>query len=215
MRTIPILVFLLLAASAVFAQSSPADSVATNGGDTVAASDTLAADSAEVAPPGPPLPAPEPRVASASTPPPPQPTIHAFGKTGLRVTLPAGWNGPVAAVEDHAESYALYTFSNAADHPLAGTTLRIERVQGLNQLLRERWANGQTSYGYHGTRPVGPAAQPLPGVGLEVEGRGTGGAVVFLQRGLANWAVQIEAPASVWAERRGEVLAVLAGVELP
>ncbi len=200
MRALSVLAFGLLIVPAVSAQTAGAD--------------TLATDSVEVAVARPAPPAPEPRTPEMP-PPPPRPTLHAFGATGLRVTLPAGWTGPVAAADAQAERYALYTFENAADHPLAGTTLRVERVQGLNQLVRQRFQQGQTGYGYHGTRPIGPAATPLPGLGMEVEGPGTAGAVVFLQRGLASWTVQIEAPASVWAAHRGEVLTVLAGVEIP
>lgn len=152
---------------------------------------------------------PEPRQSDEAA-----PAVYAFPATDLRVTLPAGWAGAHAAAD--AEQYAFYTFTNEnAAHPLAGTVLRIERVQGLNQLLRERWQRGQTSYGYHGARPTGPLAAPLPGTALELRGAGTAGAVVFFQRGVASWAVQIEAPAAVWAASRDEVLAVLTGVAVP
>ncbi len=205
MRTLSVLLLVLLAAPA-----APAQGTATGSATAALVADSVEADSVEAAR----LELPEPP--APEKPPPAIPTLHAFGATGLRVTLPAGWDGPTAAAEGQAESYALYTFSNtAADHPLAGTTLRVERVQGLNALLRERWTRGQTGHGYHETRPVGPAVAPLPGLALEVAGDGTGGVVVFSQRGQAQWAVQIEAPASVWAERRGQVLAVLAGVEIP
>ena len=190
---------LVLLGPSALAQAPEADSLAVH--------DPAAADSVVAVPAGP---APGPVTLPA-----PQPTVHAFGATGLRVTLPAGWNGPTEAL-DADPAYAAYAFRNALPgNSLSGAVLRVERVLGLNQLLRERWQRGQTSYGYHGTRPVGPIVSPLPGLGLEVAGAGTGGVVVFLQRGPASWAVQIEVPEAVWATRRAEVLAVLADVTIP
>ena len=144
------------------------------------------------------------------------PVRYQFGATGLRVTLPPGWDGPRAAMEARLPGYALYTLLNETPgHPLRGAVLRVERVVGLNEFYRHRWMNGQTTYGYHGSEPVGPANVPLPGTGLEVRGLGTGGAVAFTQSRGALWAVQIEAPAELWARERGALLAVLAGVDLP
>ncbi len=146
--------------------------------------------------------------------PPPAPTVHAFG-SGLRVTVPAGWDGPASAY-DGDPAYGLYTFENTApDHPLRDTIVRLERVGGLNDLLRERWMRGQTPHGYHGTRPVGPSAAPVPGFGVEVEGVGVRGVTVFTQSRSGYWALQVVAPSDVWAQRRGDVLALLAGVALP
>ncbi len=144
------------------------------------------------------------------------PVLHVFGPTSLRVTLPAGWEGPTAAMEVQLPGYALYTFINdTPGHPLRGATLRIERVLGLNEFDRNRWMHGQTTYGYHGTRPIGPITAPRPGFGVEVEGRGTGGAVVFTQAAGAVWSLQIEAPTALWGRQRAALLAVFTGVTLP
>jgi len=144
------------------------------------------------------------------------PVLHVFGETGLRVTLPAGWDGPSSAMDVRLPEYALYTFVNdTPGHPLRGTALRIERVLGLNEFYRNQWMHGQTTYGYHGTRPVGPISPPRPGFGVEVEGHGTAGAVVFAEAGGAVWSIQVEAPTALWARQRGALLAVLTGVTLP
>lgn len=146
----------------------------------------------------------------------PRPALHAFGRTGLRVTLPAGWNGPTAQDEGRLPAYALYTFTSAAPGPLAGVTLRVEQLVGLNPLDEQRWRAGQTGYGYHGSRPTGPAAVPVQAlVAFETAGPGTGGAVAFLQRGRTFWAVQVEAPTALWRSRKAEVVALMAGVAFP
>ncbi len=143
------------------------------------------------------------------------PTVYAFGITGASVTLPAGWDREPSVAEDALPEYAVYTVANDVDgHPLAGVVLRVERVTGLNPLLRERWLHGQTMTGYHGTGPVGPAEVP-EGFGVEIAGRGVGGVVAFVQRGPVLWAVSVEAPAATWAAQRAEVAAVLAAVRLP
>ena len=92
--------------------------------------------------------------------------------------------------------------------------LRVERITGLNPLLRERFTRGQTSYGYHGTTPVGPAAVP-DGLGIEVAGPGTGGAVAFITRGPILWAVSVQAPATTWTAHRAEVMGLLLSPRLP
>ena len=143
------------------------------------------------------------------------PHTEALGTTGAAVTLPGSWTGPVTLVEDELPDYALYTARNVNPaSPLHGAVLRVERVTGLNALYRERWTKGQTTYGYHGASPVGPATVP-EGLGLEIEGPGTGGAVAFTQRGATLWAVAVEVPAATWATHRAEALAILAGVRLP
>ena len=143
-----------------------------------------------------------------------RPTRHVFG-SGLTVTLPPGWDGPATAL-DEGPARERYTFQNAASgHPLEGAVLRAERVGGLNPLQREQWTRGLTTYGYNGTRPVGPAAAPIAGLALEVEGGGQGGVVVFAQHRGETWTVQVVAPAGVWHQRRADVLAVLGGVALP
>lgn len=144
------------------------------------------------------------------------PVVYAFGGTGLRVTLPAGWDGLASADESRLPGYALYALANtAAGSGLADATLRIERVVGLTPLDAQRWRTGAVPYGYHGTRPVGPIALPLPGLGLEVAGAAEAGAVAFAQRGTVYWTVQIVGPPALWASRRADLLAVLAGVALP
>ncbi len=143
-----------------------------------------------------------------------RPTQHVFA-SGLRVDLPSGWDGPATAL-DEGPARERYTFQNAAvGHPLEGAILRAERAGGLNPLQREQWVRGQTSYGYNGTRPVGPAAAPMAGLALEVEGGGQGGVVVFAQHRGEMWTFQVVAPAGLWYQRRADLLAVLGGVALP
>ncbi|PAP77852.1 hypothetical protein [Rubrivirga marina] len=143
------------------------------------------------------------------------PHTEALGTTGAAVVLPGSWTGPVTVAEGELPDYALYTARNVNPaSPLEGAVLRVERVTGLNALYRERWSKGQTTYGYHGASPVGPIAVP-EGLGLEVSGPGTGGAVAFTQRGATLWAVAVEAPAGTWATHRADVLAILASVRLP
>ena len=157
-------------------------------------------------------------VAQAPAAPPPAPA-YAFGATGLRVTLPAGWDGPGAVDEARLPARAAYTFANAAAGPLAGAVLHVERAVGLNPVEQELWRQGRTTAGYGHARPVGPAAAPLPGTAFEIAGAGrggpqTGGAIVFFQRGPAFWVVKAEAPAATWAARPAAVLALMAGVEV-
>ena len=143
------------------------------------------------------------------------PHTETLGTTGASVVLPGSWTGPVTIAETELPDYALYTARDVNPaSPLSGVVLRVERVTGLNPLYRERWSKGQTTYGYHGATPVGPASVP-EGLGLEVAGPGTGGAVAFTQRGATLWAVAVEAPAATWAAHRSDVLAVLASVRLP
>jgi hypothetical protein len=75
-------------------------------------------------------------------------------------------------------------------------------------MMRERWAQGRVPYGYHGARPVAalPAA-PIPGaVGFRTERDGHLGDVFFAVRGPVYWAVQVEAPADVFAAHEGTLL---------
>jgi hypothetical protein len=143
------------------------------------------------------------------------PRTEALGTTGASVTLPGSWTGPITVAEGELPDYALYVARNTNfASPLHGAVLRVERVTGLNALYRERWTKGQTTYGYHGASPVGPA--PVPdGLGLEVAGPGTGGVVAFTPRGATLWAVALEVPEAAWAAHRAEALAILASVRLP
>ena len=149
---------------------------------------------------------------------PPEVSAFAFGATGLRVTLPAAWEG--GADESRLPARAVYTFTNAAAGPLAGAVLHVERAVGLNPVEQELWKRGRSTAGYGDARPVGPATAPLPGTALEIAGAGrggpqTGGVIVFLQRGPAFWVVKAEAPAATWAARPADVLALMAGVDVP
>ncbi len=140
--------------------------------------------------------------------------LSVFGRTGLRVTLPPGWDEPAVVDESRLPASALYAF-RATSGPLAGATLRVEQVVGLNPAEEQQWRSGRTARGYNGTRPVGPA--PVGGAlaAFETVGAGTGGATAFFQRGRTFWAVQAQAPAAVWAARRADVMALMAGVALP
>lgn len=152
--------------------------------------------------------APDAPAAETAEPPAPRPLAFTASGTGLAVALPPGWTA-TEATEGGLPAYARYAFTDGA------ATLLVERVVGLNELDRQRWTRGQTTYGYHGLTPVGPAAVPLPGLGLAVEGPGVAGAVAFAQRGQAFWAVHVRAPEAVWAARRGALAEMLAGVTLP
>ena len=206
---------LVVLAGPVVAQDAPgpvpSDSTATPGDSAAVSLGGLLARLEAPAPPPPPGPISVLRNTLERS---SQPTHHVFG-SGLRVVLPPAWDGPAAAL-DHAPGYALYTFENTTpEHPLLGAALRVERVQGLNALLRERWMRGQTPHGYHGTRAVGPASAPMGGFAVEVEGAGGAGIVVFSQRDGTMWATQVWAPRPLWYARRGELVALLAGVTLP
>lgn len=146
-------------------------------------------------------------------PPPAAPAVYAF-ESGVRVTLPPGWDGPTSSHQGDP-SYSIYSFQNTAAGDLEGAAVRLERVAGLNDLLRERWMRGQTPHGYHGTRPVGPSSVPISGFAVEVEGPGTRGVSVFTQRRDGLWALQVVAPLAVWAQRRGELTALLSSITLP
>lgn len=141
--------------------------------------------------------------------------LSVFGRTGLRVSLPADWDAAETADEARLPAYALYTFANRAAGPLAGVVVRVEQVVGLNPAEQQQWRSGQTRYGYHGTRPTGPLAVAGALAAFETAGAGTRGASAFFQRGTAFWTVQVEAPLAVWAARRGGVLALVSGVTLP
>jgi hypothetical protein len=143
------------------------------------------------------------------------PTRHAFG-SGLLLTLPAGFSAPVAD-ESRLPALARYTAQQTDPaRPLFGTVLVVERVVGLNALDRERWRHGQSTYGYPGVRPVGPASTPLPAiVSIATAGTGTRGATAFLQRGQTYWAVAVVAPDAVWQQSAADVLALMTGVGLP
>lgn len=148
-----------------------------------------------------------------ATPPAPEAAVFVYGETGLRVTLPAGWEG--AADEGRLPAHAVYTFANAAPGPLQGATLRVERVVGLNPVEQQLWGQGRSLRGYGDARPVGPASAPLPGLALEVASEGRGGVIVFFRRGMAFWVAKAEAPAATWAARPDAVAALLAAVEVP
>lgn len=145
-----------------------------------------------------------------------EPVRYISAATGLSVVLPLGWEGEAAVTESDLPAYARYAFTNVASgSPLAGVTLYVEQVVGLNALDQQRWTRGLTPYGYHGLQPVGPASVPLPGLGIEVAGPGAAGAVAFVQRGQTFWAVHVQAPEAVWAARRPEMVALLGAVQFP
>lgn len=213
-----LLVLLAALAPAVALAQSPAppDSTEAASTDTTATASArplfsfaALSDSVRARQPAEPEPKPEPTAAPLT------PTLHVVGTAGVTMLLPAGWDGPVSAVETENPGYALYSARNdAPDHLLAGAVLRVERITGLNPLLRERFTRGQTGYGYHGTTPVGPAAVP-DGLGIEVAGPGTGGAVAFITRGPILWAVSVQAPATTWTAHRAEVMGLLLSPRLP
>ena len=213
-----LLVLLAALAPAVALAQSPAppDSTEAASTDTTATASArplfsfaALSDSVRARQPAEPEPKPEPTATPLT------PTLHVVGTAGVTMLLPAGWDGPVSAVETEDPGYALYSARNdAPDHLLAGAVLRVERITGLNPLLRERFTRGQTSYGYHGTTPVGPAAVP-DGLGIEVAGPGTGGAVAFITRGPILWAVSVQAPATTWTAHRAEVMGLLLSPRLP
>ena len=145
-----------------------------------------------------------------------EPVVAELGTSGAAVVLSPGWDGPSTANELRAPTYSSYAVTNASpEHPLVGVSLRVERVIGLQEPFRRRWLNGQTTQGYHGLQGVGAAAVPLPGVGIELAGRGRGGAVAFVQTGTAYWAVHVSAPEATWRTRRAEVIGLMRALVLP
>jgi hypothetical protein len=125
-------------------------------------------------------------------------------RSGLVVALPEGWAGPEAVDESGLPGFASYRFENRSDSSaLRGAVLHVERLTGLNPVMRERWQQGRVPQGYHGARPVAALATvPWPGaVGFRTarDGDDRVGNVYFLVRGTVYWAVQVEAPAAVFA----------------
>ena len=139
--------------------------------------------------------------------------LQVFGRTDLRVSLPAGWPEGVAD-EGRLPAYARYTFE-APPGPLAGTTLRVERVAGLNPAEEQQWRGGRTPYGYHGARPIAVLPAADGALTFETAGSGTHGATTFLQRGRAFWAVSVVAPQAAWQAHRDDVLALVQAVTIP
>ena len=156
-------------------------------------------------------PAAEPVAPGATAPPQPQGLLRVYGRTGLRVSLPAGWR-QAAADETRLPGYALYAF----DGPVRGTVLRVEQVVGLNPLEEQQWRAGQSHYGYHGMRPVGPAEVPLRALAaFETAGTDTGGATAFVQSGRTFWTVSVEAPTPIWSTRKADVIRAMAAISIP
>lgn len=144
---------------------------------------------------------------------PPTPTLHVFGTSGVSFLAPADWTTQTTAIE--RDGYSRFTATNATDgHPLDGATVTVERIVGLNPLLRERFLRGQTPFGTHGAEAIGPIAVP-EGVGLEVAGPDACGAAVYVARGAVLWAISVQAPASTWNARRPNVMALLTNLRLP
>lgn len=137
--------------------------------------------------------------------------------SGLVVTLPEDWSGTETVDEGELPALASYRFENRnPESPLRGAVLHVERVTGLNPMMRERWAQGRVSYGYHGARPVAALASvPLPGaVGFRAEREGRLGAVLFVARGPVFWAVQVEAPEDVFAAHEVALLDLVRALRL-
>ncbi|HLT48212.1 MAG TPA: hypothetical protein VK002_13340 [Rubricoccaceae bacterium] len=135
-----------------------------------------------------------------------QPQVY---RSGLVVTLPEGWAGPAEVDESGLPGLASYRFENRSDSSaLRGAVLHVERLTGLNPVMRERWQQGRVPYGYHGARPVAPlSASPLPGaVGFRTEREGMVGHVYFLVRGPVYWAIQVEAPEAVFTPHEAVLL---------
>ncbi|HEX8299113.1 MAG TPA: hypothetical protein VF594_08125 [Rubricoccaceae bacterium] len=193
---------------------APAAPPAAQPSDARAAAAPVEAQTSEATP----APAPAPVAAPAASPAVASETatVQVVGQAGLRVTLPPGWSGAGAVDESRLPAYALYTFANTARGALAGVTLRVERVVGLNPAEEQGWRSGQARVGYHGARPVGPIGAPVEAlVAVETAGAGTGGATAFVQRGRTFWAVSVQAPAAMWAARREAIVALMASVSLP
>jgi hypothetical protein len=137
--------------------------------------------------------------------------------SGLVVALPEGWSGAAAVDERGLPGLASYRFENQnPQSPLRGAVLHVERLTGLNPMMRERWAQGRVPYGYHGARPVAALpAVPIPGaVGFRTEREGHLGGVFFAVRGPVYWAVQVEAPEDVYAAHEGTLLDLARGLRL-
>lgn len=130
----------------------------------------------------------------------PEAVRYVSAETGLVVTLPAGWSGPGTVDESTLPGLATYRWVHGPG-PLAGTTVVVERVVGLNPLMEERWRRGQVSQGYHGLKPVSLVPEEAmvfgAGAGLTLASGDRAGRAFFVQRGQVFWAVHVSAPASV------------------
>jgi hypothetical protein len=138
-------------------------------------------------------------------------------RSGLVVTLPEGWSGPEAVDESGLPRMASYRFENQSDaSALRGAVLHVERLTGLNPMMRERWHQGRVPYGYHGAVPVAALeVAPVPGaIGFLTERDDYVGHVYFLVRGPVYWAVQVEAPAAVFDAHESTLLDVVRTLRL-
>lgn len=137
--------------------------------------------------------------------------------TGFQIVLPEGWDGTSAVDEEGLPGRATYRFQATAAG-MAGTTVVVERVTGLNPLVEERFRRGQVAFGYHGLRPTGalPADAMVfgPGAGVAIAAGERTGRAYFVQRGRVFWAVHIAAPVGVLAEQPGWFDAIARGVRL-
>lgn len=134
--------------------------------------------------------------------------------TGLSLTLPDDWTGTEEVDEGSLPQTASYRFVNTnPESDWLGAVVHVERVTGLNPMMRERWMQGRVPFGYHGAQPVAAvsrASVPFPNaVGIQTTRDDRPGAVYFLATGQTYWAVQVEVPASM-LEAQPDALAVLA-----
>ena len=137
--------------------------------------------------------------------------------SGLVVTFPDGWQGPSEVDENGYPGRATYRFENTnAGNPLRGAVLHIERLTGLNPVMRERWAQGRVPYGYQGSRPIAAlTSTPIPGsVGFRTERPDYRGNVYFFARGAAHWAVHVEAPEAVFERHEDALVALVETLDL-
>lgn len=138
-------------------------------------------------------------------------------RSGLVVTLPENWDGPATVDESGLPGRASYRFEDQSDSSATrGAVLTIERLTGLNPVMRERWQQGRVPYGYHGARPVAvlPSA-PLPdAVGFRTERDGMVGDVYFLVRGPVYWAIQVEAPEATFGTYEPALLDLVRALRL-
>lgn len=139
---------------------------------------------------------------------------------GLAVALPDHWQGETEVDEARLPQVASYRFENGnPESPLYGAVLHVERVTGLNPLMRERWIQGRVPFGYHGAQPVAalpPSQVTVEGaVGFRTVRDDRGGVVYFTSRGQTYYAVQVEAPAAVFETHEAALLALAGAIRLP
>lgn len=139
-------------------------------------------------------------------------------RTGLTVHLPPDWHGAIRVDEAGLPARAAYAFAAADTAALAGATLHVERVAGLNPLQQQRWMRWQGAALMQDAQAVA-AARPSEVVfaqatAFEVRRGAQRGLAYFFAHGGAHYAVLVQMPASRFEAARTALAQVTRGVRV-